>query len=182
MKTLIGVLTFLLLLGIQPQIALANAPASASSAMLATKVSVAENDPRVKILQSYLEKYDSPLAPHAATFVREADANDIDWRLVAAISGVESTFGKHLPENSYNGWGWGIYGDNMIRFSSYDEAITVISKALREQYINKWKAQDVYEIGHIYAASPTWAERVEYFMRKIDQHELEQSDSIALSI
>ena len=32
--------------------------------------------------------------------------NGLDYRLVPAISGVESTFGKHIPDNSYNAYGW----------------------------------------------------------------------------
>lgn len=125
-------------------------------------------DNRAKILKAFLESYDSPLAENAETFVRAADENNLDWRLVAAISGVESSFGKHLPYESYNGWGWGIYGDNMITFASYDDGIETISKGLRVNYMDKWGAQDVYQIGKIYAASPTWAQRVTYFMDKID--------------
>lgn len=125
-------------------------------------------DRRVAVLYSFLDGYNSPLKYNAVDFVREADSNRLDWRLVASISGVESTFGKQLPYNSYNAWGWGIYGDNMIRFASYDEAIATISKSLREKYIDTWGAQNVYEIGRFYASSPTWAQRVVYFMNKIE--------------
>lgn len=129
-------------------------------------------DHRAKVLKAYLATYNSPLADNAETFVRAADAHELDYRLVAAISGVESTFGKQLPNNSYNAWGWGIYGDNVIRFSSYDEVIKTISKELRERYIDEWKADDVYKIGRYYAASPTWASRVDYFMEDMQKFEL----------
>ena len=133
-------------------------------------------DSRVKILKNYLQKYNSPLADKADVFVAEADKNNIDWRLVAAISGVESTFGHQIPTGSYNGWGWGIYGDNTHGFTSWDDGITVISKGLREDYMNKWGADNVYAIGKIYAASPTWANRVTFFMNQMDSYS--KGDSI----
>ncbi len=140
--------------------------------LLASSKVVVKNDIRVKVLKDFLLTYNSPLAENAQTFVEEADKNKLDWRLVASISGVESTFGQQLPYNSYNAWGWGIYGDNMITFQSYDEAIKTISKSLRKDYMDSWGAQDVYQIGRIYAASPTWAQRVEYFMGKVEDFQL----------
>lgn len=140
-------------------------------------------DNRALVLKKFLESNDSPLSSYSEKFVKEADKYNLDWKLVASISGVESTFGKYLPFNSYNAWGWGIYGDNVYYFKSYDDAIQTISKSLREDYINKWGAQDVYGIGRIYAASPTWANRVDYFMKKIDQFTLSNpSETLSLSL
>lgn len=153
------------------------------SATLTKPIQASEPDSRAKILKEFLETFDSPLAASAQTFVQAADENKIDWRLVTAISGVESTFAHQLPSNSYNAWGWGIYGDNTIYFSSYDEAIQTITKALREKYMDKWGAQDVYEIGHFYAASPTWASRVAYFMNKIEEFaEKNPKNSLSISL
>src|SRR3989344_9215484 len=87
--------------------------AGSSAALLKPAVDAAP-DNRVKILEEFLKQYNSPLVPHAVDFVKYADEYDLDWKLVASISGLESTFGKAIPYNSYNGWGWGIYGDNMI--------------------------------------------------------------------
>lgn len=135
---------------------------------LATKLPVvAQKDKRVTILTQYLKERNSPMVSSAKTFVEAADTNDLDWKFVAAIAGLESTFGKHIPYNSYNAWGWGVYGDNVIRFTSFDEGIATVSKGLRQNYINKG-AKDVYSIGRIYAASPTWAERVTFLMNSID--------------
>jgi len=119
-------------------------------------------DNRAQILQMYLEAHHSPLAPYANVFVQQADLYHIDWRLVAAISGVESTFGNAVP--CTNAWGWGIYTDHMYCFPSYPEAIQTISHDLRTKYIDEWGATNVWQIGDIYAASPTWAARVMYFM------------------
>jgi len=130
-----------------------------------------KEDNRFKILKAFLEKYNSPLAASTYDFVKNSDAYNLDWKLVAAISGVESTFGQFIPYNSFNAWGWGVYGNNVIYFLSWEEGIETVSKGLRENYLNKWKATNIYEIGRIYAESPTWAARVEYFMEKITEFE-----------
>lgn len=177
-------LVFLLLLPLilfTSQNASAAEKAYAPSAMLATNTQFVEVDNRAKILRKFLEQYNSPMAAHADTFVHEADKNDIDWKLVAAIAGLESGFGKHMPYNSYNAWGWGVYGDNVIRFKNFDDGIAILSKGLRENYINKMGSDDVYVIGKRYASSPTWAQRVEYFMNRIEAFE-EKENAMTLSI
>lgn len=153
------------------------------SAKLVNIVVEKDVDNRAKILKKFLQFYNSPLADNAETFIKQADANNLDWKLVASISGVESTFGKQIPNNSYNAWGWGIYGDNVIYFTSFDEAIETISKGLKDNYIDKWGAQDVYQIGRYYAASPTWAQRVDYFMNKVDEFAVKNpTDNLSISL
>lgn len=137
--------------------------------------SVKPVDNRVQILHDYLVRQNSPLADSAKTFISQADKYNLDWKLVAAISGLESGFGKQIPPYSYNGWGWGVYGTNVKYFRSWDDAITQISEGLRENYINKMGTDNVYAIGHTYAASPTWAVRVEHFMYDIDRYSAQWS-------
>src|SRR4051812_48196694 len=60
------------------------------------------SDNRAKALKAFLEKSNSPLADSAETFVASADKYNLDWKLVAAISGLESGFGKAIPPGSYN--------------------------------------------------------------------------------
>src|SRR3989344_818959 len=156
---------------------------SGSSAVLADARNVSLSDNRVKILREFLKSYDSPLALFAKEFVESADNYSLDWRLVAAISGVESTFGHQIPFGSYNGWGWGIYGNNDIYFSSWEDGIQTISKGIRERYMDQRGATNVYEIGRTYAASPTWAVRVEDFMNRISNFSiLNPKDSLSISL
>jgi len=156
---------------------------SRSSAILADSRALALSDNRVKILREFLESYNSPLAPFARAFVETADIYNLDWRLVAAISGVESTFGQQIPANSYNGWGWGIYGNNVIYFSSWEDGIQTISKGLREKYMDRTGTDNIYAIGSSYAASPTWAVRVESFMNSISNFSiLNPQDSLSISL
>src|SRR6185436_17585531 len=68
-------------------------------------------DAREKVLKEYLASKNSPLDKNAKDFIEAADKYHLDWKLVPAISGVESSFGKAIPNDSYNGWGWG-YSSN----------------------------------------------------------------------
>ena len=150
---------------------------------MADSQTLALSDNRVKILREFLESYNSPLAPFARVFVETADTNNLDWKLVAAISGVESTFGQQIPQDSYNGWGWGIYGNHVTYFSSWEDGIQIISKGLRENYIDKWGATNVYEIGRMYAASGTWASHVEFYMNRISDFTLlNPQNSLSISL
>lgn len=126
-------------------------------------------DKRVTKLQAYLESFESPLAAHAPTFIEEADRNDVDWRLVAAIAGTESTFGKHIPTGSYNAWGWGIPTGTQsgVGFKDWKEGIAVVTRGLKINYIEKG-AESLEQIGYIYAASPAWAGHVQFFIDKLD--------------
>ena len=127
-------------------------------------------DYRVTKLKQFLSYYNSPLTDYADYFVYYADKYQVDWRLVPSISGVESTFGKQIPSNSYNAYGW---ANGKYSFRSWAESIEVVNRTLREKYINKG-ADSIYEISRIYAPpSQTWAFKVKYFMNKLDSLPLE---------
>jgi len=122
-------------------------------------------DYRVENLRNFLAKYNSPLSEYAPDFVREADENGLDYRLVASISGVESTFGKRIPSNSYNAYGW-FKGD--YNFKSWADSINVVSTTLRNKYVDKGAAS-INRIARRYAPpSTTWAGNVKFFVGKID--------------
>lgn len=127
-------------------------------------------DERIDTLRAYLMTHKSPLADEASHFIAEADRLGLDWRLVAAIAGTESTFGKHVPTGSYNAWGWGIPtgAQSGIAFGSWRQGITTVSEGLKERYINRG-ATSIERIGRIYAASPRWAGNVRFFLNRIEE-------------
>jgi hypothetical protein len=181
-KILFAVIATLILL--IPQPAYAQEKASASSANIKTSLKIqGGNDSRVKIVEKYLKSFDSPMVGNANDFIYFADKYDLDWRLVLAIAGVESTYGKQIPPYSYNGWGWGVYGDNVIRFKSWQEGIQTVSQGLRERYMDKWEAKDIYEIGSFYASSPHWANSVNIHLSMIQRYILANpQDSLSISM
>lgn len=147
-----------------PEAASASTYVAQPSAQLAQQ-RTRDRDYRVATLAKFLKEYGSPLTPYSYDFVRFADTYNLDWRLVPAITGVESTFGKRIPTNSYNAYGW---ANGAYSFNSWEEGIEVVSKTLREDYINRG-AKSLNKIARRYAPpSSTWAWKVNYFMRKID--------------
>lgn len=130
-----------------------------------TFVDAKQLDSRAVILKDYLAQYNSPLQYHAQDFIDAADTYQLDYKLVPAIAGVESTFGKAIP-GGYNGWGWGVYGDQALYFNSWRDGIFTVSKGLKENYVNKGLT-DPYSMNRIYAASPSWGANVSYFQKDI---------------
>lgn len=124
-------------------------------------------DKRVVVLKDYLEKYDSPLVNQASDFVEAADLYGVDWKLVPAISGVESTFGKQIP-GGFNAWGWGVYGNQALGFESWRHGIFTVTKGLRENYINKGLTEP-FAMNKVYASSTHWGTNVTYFMTDLEK-------------
>jgi len=138
---------------------------SDSSASIKNEVELAGFDYRVQNLRNFLQNYGSPLAEYAESFVKYADENDLDYRLVPSITGVESTFGKHIPFNSYNAYGW---ANGNYSFASWDDSIEHVSETLKSSYIDKG-ATTIAQIAKIYAPpSTTWGVKVQFFVKKID--------------
>jgi len=169
MKKIITILAIVIGL-LKPASAYADTNIAGGSARLKSNEIASEEDFRVQKLEYYLISHNSPLSEHAGDFVRIADQHNLDWRLVPAISGVESTFGKRIPYKSYNAYGWA--GGNYY-FSSWDESIEVVSSTLRSRYIDRG-ATSVDKIARIYAPpSNTWAHKVKFFMNQIDSFPVE---------
>lgn len=127
---------------------------------------------RKQALTKFFEKYNSPLKDNVDTFIEEADKFGIDYRIIPSISCMESTCGKFLIKNSYNPFGWGIYGDNAIHFNNYDEAIRTVATGLNKGYFAKGY-DTVEEIAPIYTPpnSTNWKNGVSFFMNEISKFE-----------
>ncbi|RJQ25376.1 hypothetical protein C4577_05720 [Candidatus Parcubacteria bacterium] len=175
MKNLYILIALLLALSIFPQKTYAAENHSGSSAQLIAYGDSISNmqDPRVLALKNVFNKYNSPLTPYADLYIKHADKNGVDWKLLPAISGLESSFGRYYMPGSHNVYGW---GGGYIYFQSWEEGIKNINKALKRNYIDKG-ADNVYSIGPIYAESPTWAVRVNRFMEEINQEYIKISTS-----
>lgn len=139
-------------------------------------------DKEAEILQHYLAKFDSPMQNHAQDFIDAAKLYALDWKMLPAIAGVESTFGKQIP-GGYNAYGWGVYGNQAIYFTSWTEGIYTVARGLRENYFDKGLT-DPYTINRIYATSPAWGGKVAYFMQDLEKFAsqyLTQKDLSAVS-
>ncbi|OGY22272.1 MAG: hypothetical protein A2126_03520 [Candidatus Woykebacteria bacterium GWB1_45_5] len=127
----------------------------------------ASRDDRAERLESFLQSQGSPLAPYSADLVKISDIYRLDWRLLPAITGVESTFGNAVPGRSYNPYGW---NNGHAYFKDWVSASDFVAKEITVRWgvgetITPWK------IGPSYAASPTWASRVNSYMKVIGQYQ-----------
>jgi hypothetical protein len=153
-----------------PNFALADYRVVSSSATLRTNNlyifnNLTQYDERPSILKNYLRSHKSPLAEYSENIINTADKYNINWKLVVAIAGVESTFGKRIPINSYNAYGW---ANGNFYFKSWEESIETVTKTLRLKYIDRGY-DTVEKIAPIYAPpSSSWAWKVNYFINQIN--------------
>ena len=71
----------------------------------------------------------------------------------------------------------------MIYFSSWTDGIETVSRGLRENYLNKWGATNIYDIGTIYAADPFWGSKVDFFMQKITEFQYQNlTNDLSISL
>lgn len=129
-------------------------------------------DFRKNALRKFFTFYKSPLVDHLDVLIREADANGIDYALIPAIAMQESQGCKAIPDDSYNCWGFGIYGKTVTRFQSYDDAIIQVAKTIKETYIkggltnptlleDRWAPQ----------SRGLWSYSVNFFISKLREYE-----------
>jgi hypothetical protein len=89
-------------------------------------------DPRAATIDKIMGIYNCPLEGKGRVFVTEADKYNIPYWLVAAISFQESSCGKVTPradgQESYNAWGWGVWGPHVRTFENWDEGIRTVSR------------------------------------------------------
>ncbi|MDO8498379.1 MAG: hypothetical protein Q7S44_01160 [bacterium] len=101
------------------------------------EINIGKGDARELIVANFFKGYYTPLSSFAREFVTTADLYHLDYRLMPAIAMQESNGGKILPANSYNPFGYGVFGKQVLRFNSFPEAISTVGKGLKENYIDQ---------------------------------------------
>ncbi|GEM_PF-906937 len=126
-------------------------------------------------LRLVLEKYSSPLVGLENVLIETAVEYNLDWTLLAAISGTESSFAKRMPYTSdgkscNNPFGWGIYGNNKLCFGSLEDAIRAVGKGIGTKY----NTTSLETIGRTYNTVSTdgWIRHTRFFMNKIKNQEI----------
>ena len=149
-----------------------NEPVDTSMSFIGREIDTGREE-KIESLEKFFEAQKSPLKDDADTFVRVAEKYDLDYRLLPAISCMESSCGKRMLPNSYNPFGWGIYGKNAIYFKSFEEAIETVGKGISEKYVSK--GLDTPEkIAPVYTPpnSVNWRNGVNFFIGKIENPKL----------
>ena len=81
----------------------------------------------------------------------------------------ESNLCKKIPSGTFNCLGWGVHSKGTLGFSSFEEAIEVVSKGLKENYIDEGLLTPE-EIMTKYTphSDGSWAYGVNLFMNEIE--------------
>jgi hypothetical protein len=82
-------------------------------------------DLRESILRKFLEDKKCPDQDYAEVFVAEADAHNLDWRLLPSLALVESGGGRTSHGNNLFGW-----ANGKIAFTSIGDAIHTVASTL----------------------------------------------------
>ena len=122
------------------------------------------NPEQIEQVKSYLSKRNSPLVEYADILVTAAYEYGIDYRLVAAISVIESEGGKHCFK-PYNAWGWGSKS-----FESWEDGIYSITKGLGKYYANGLTTPALIAPVYCPPNASKWASNVQYVMDQIAEN------------
>lgn len=129
-------------------------------------------DIRIRVLRRFLSDYSSPLAEFSDVLVSTSDLWGLDYALIPAIAMQESGGCKKIPQDSYNCWGYGIYGSKTTRFESYPVAIAQIAKTIKEAYIKSGLTNaTLVEDKWVPPSRGQWSYSVNYFIGKIREYE-----------
>lgn len=114
-------------------------------------------------IRSYLESQGSPMADFAENIVGAGNRYGVDPKLIVAIAGVESTFGRNAI--SYNAWGW---NNGRTRWRSWTQAIDQYTRAFAEKYPNH---TNIRRMAPRYNPNTPedWGRKVLLFMASIDR-------------
>lgn len=147
-----------------PKFAYAALPAASGT----LKVSVFEQDARLTAVKEFFKRYKSDLLPYADDVILAADKYGIDYRLIPAIAMQESNLCKKAPKDSYNCWGFGIYGKKVTRFDNYKDAIDTVTKTLASKYkANGLETPEQIMTKYTPGSNGSWADGVNHFMDQL---------------
>ena len=134
------------------------------------QVKATEREHRIAQMRVVLTKYKSPMVGLEKVLIDTAEKYGLDWTLMAAIAGTESSFAKRMPLNCNNPYGWGIYGDHKICFKTLEESIEGVASGLAKKY----NISTLESIARTYNKVSTsgWISHTRFFMNKIKTAEV----------
>jgi hypothetical protein len=137
------------------------ASAACAPANTVADSSLTIEDKRPERLEAFFQSFGCPAPHHVKEYVGTADNFAIDYRLLPAISVLESTCGVHQRLN--NRWGW----DSARKgFASFRAGLEYIARQLAEG--RYYKGKTLEEKVRMYNPKPEYAVQLKKLMRKID--------------
>jgi hypothetical protein len=121
----------------------------------------AQADPRPERLKAFFDAYGCPGPLHVEEYLRAADTYAIDYRLLPALSLVESTCGRY--ERMNNRWGW---DSARTGFRSVPHGIHFLARQLANGKYYRGKTLD--EKLRTYNPNPVYPREIRRLMREIE--------------
>ena len=128
---------------------------------LAIRVAIPEPDPRIARLERFFHKYHCPTPLHVSDYLHAADGNQLDYRLLPAISIRETRCGVEQAENNWWGFHNGDFG-----FSSVEEGIKFMANRLAAHPY--YKGKTLLEKLFTYNPLPAYPGEVTRIMSQIE--------------
>ena len=90
-------------------------------------------------LEKYLQVKGEVMKGLGSHLVSYGKRFDVDPRLLVALAGAETTFGKYITSGKHNAWNWlwNAKEPSNSDFDSWESAIHSVSKGLRKGYLNR---------------------------------------------
>lgn len=130
---------------------------------------IKSGDARAANLKSFFRRHNSILYDYSEKIVEVSDKYKFDYRLLPAIAMQESNLCRVIPEDSYNCWGWGIYGTTVTKFDSYNDAIETVAKGIRDDYIDEGLVTASAIMEKYTPSSPgSWSHGVNTFLKALE--------------
>ncbi len=127
-------------------------------------------DPRVARLNEYFGSRNLPASEYAEDFIKAADQNALDWRLLPSITMVESTGGKYYKNNNVLGWA---NGDR--RFPTVRSGIYLVAHRLKNS--RHYRGKDIQRKLAAYNSNPEYRTKVLRVMRQIGPSDFRRSQA-----
>ncbi|MFL6415718.1 MAG: hypothetical protein ACJ74Y_08620 [Bryobacteraceae bacterium] len=118
------------------------------------------SDPRTERLKRFFASLRCPVSYLSAEFVRAADENGLDWRLLPSIAVIESGGGKAYKNNNIFGWA---NGDHL--FTTLKAGIHEVAYKLGRSPL--YRNRDVEGKLHLYNPNEEYATNVMAVMSRI---------------
>lgn len=141
--------------------------------------SVVPAEARLTILRDFLASYHSPLVPYASFILETSEKYGLDWRLLTAIAGNESLFGRVMPPHPltggscHNAWGWGIHSRGTLCFDNWEEGIVTVAQGLKKNYLDQGLItveQIMLKYAPVSVANGRgWDKSINFFMERLEQ-------------
>jgi hypothetical protein len=112
-------------------------------------------------LEGFLARKASPMLPFVGEILSASNRYGVDPRLVVAIAGVESDFGRVCK--GFNAWGW---NNGRTRWLSWAHSIDSYTRSISERYPN-WRNVPGMARSYNPNTPSAWARKVRAFMEAI---------------